>query len=828
MPISNSSVKKRKEVPVAKTFGEKIIRSDFKDEVKRSFLDYAMSVIVSRALPDVRDGLKPVHRRILYAMHQENLFPDRRFTKSAGVVGEVIKKYHPHGDAAVYDALVRLVQDFNMRYPLVQGQGNFGSIDGDPAAAYRYTEVKLAPVAMEMLKDLEKETVDFVDNFDGTTKEPVVLPTAIPQLLVNGSSGIAVGMATNIPPHNLSEVIDALVHLIDSPQASVADLMKVLPGPDFPTGGIIAGSAGIQKAYETGHGSIIIRGRHEIESVGNRERIVIRELPFQVNKAALVEKIALLVKEKKLTGISEVRDESDRRGMRVVIELKKDIPAKTVLNALYKHTNLQISFGILMLALVDGTPRTLNLKQMLEEYLKHRKEVVVRRSSFELRKAEERAHILEGLKIALQNLDAVIALIRKSESVEKARRGLMEKFSLSKEQAQAILDMRLSRLTRLEMEKLEKEYKELIKTINELQDLLKVEKKIWQKVKEELLIVKKIYGDPRRTLIAEGETEKLEMEQLIPEQPIIITVTRDGYIKRMPTTYTRSQRRGGRGIIGATTKKEDELEHLRYCSTHDFLLFFTEKGRVYRIRGFEVKEGTRKMKGTPLANFIPLEGKERVTAVIAIAPGDYEKDAFLCMATKKGTVKKTHINEFANIYRAGKIALALEEGDELEWVDLCRKGDHIFLFSRNGKAICFQESNVRPMGRQAKGMRGMRLKKGDEVVGMVVKDLKEENGECLLFTECGYAKRLRFAEFRPQGRGGSGVIAIKTGKRTGRLVGALMIQTGDHVFFMSKAGLSLKCRASEISVQKRQAQGVRVMKLNEGDALVAVSVEEKE
>lgn len=790
-------------------------------EVQASFLDYAMSVIVSRALPDARDGLKPVHRRILYAMYSEGLTPDRRYSKSAGVVGEVIKKYHPHGDAAVYDALVRMVQDFNMRHPLVDGQGNFGSVDGDPPAAYRYTEVRLAPLAMEMLADIDKETVDFVDNFDGSTQEPVVLPASIPNLLVNGSAGIAVGMATNIPPHNLGEVVDAICHLIKNPDAEISDLMQFIPGPDFPTAGLIQGTQGIRKAYHEGNGSLVIRGRHEIEeSASGRERIVITELPYQVNKANLVEKIAVLVRDKKIVGIQELRDESDRHGMRVVLELKRDAQAPTVVNALCKHTQFQSSFGILLLALVDGAPKVLNLKQALQVYIDHRKEIVTRRSRFELEKAKQRAHIVEGLKIALQHLDEVIAIIRKAESPEDAKQKLMRRFKLSEAQTQAILEMRLGRLTRLEQSKLDEEYKELLKTINRLEDLLSHERKILQVVGEELQQIKKKYANPRRTLITEASGD-ISVEELIPREDVIFTLSRGGYIKRMGGQFARAQRRGGKGIIGATTKEEDQVEQIAFANTHDNILFFTNTGKVYRLKGYEIPEHTRQSKGKPLVNFIQISQNERVTSMLGCPP--QEEPGFLFMVTRRGVVKKTAFAEFENVPKAGKIAVKLDEGDELEWVDIVLPKDHVFLASQKGQTIRFKQEQVRPMGRAARGIRGMSLRKGDAVVAMVVLG-ESEKADMLFITSRGYGKRVAFEAFRPQNRGGMGVRGIKLTSKSGDLVKALLVGADDDIICISRKGIVLRTFASQISCQGRNAAGVRTMKLEDDDEVVDAEV----
>lgn len=796
---------------------EKVIPVKIEEEVKHSFLDYAMSVIVSRALPDVRDGLKPVHRRILYTMHELGLTPDKPHRKSAKVVGDVLGKYHPHGDSSVYDAMVRMAQDFSMRYPLVDGHGNFGSVDGDPPAAYRYTEVRMMALATDLLADIDKETVNFTPNFDNTEKEPVVLPSKVPQLLMNGSGGIAVGMATNIPPHNLSELVDGVVMLIENPDCTVDDLMRVIPGPDFPTGGYIRGVQGIKDAYRTGRGSIVIRGRYEKEvTESGKNRILITELPYQVNKANLIENIALLAREKKIEGISDLRDESDRRGMSVVIELKRGADPDVVIKYIAKHTQLQTSFGVIMLALVDGRPQVLTLKQMLEHYLDHRKEVVRRRTEYDLKKAQERAHILEGLKIALDNIDAIIKTIRASQTVEDARNALMKNFKLTQIQAQAILDMQLRRLASLERKKIDDEYKELIKLISYLQDLLEHPKKILGVIKEELLAMKEKYGDARRTVITE-KTGEIDTEEIIPEEEMVVMMTRDGYVKRLPLASYRSQKRGGRGITGITTKVEDEVEHLLTGTTLHYILFFTNRGLVYRLKAYEVPQTSRQAKGTAIVNLIQTDKDERVTAALTVK--DFDDKHFLFMATEQGTVKKTALSEFSNLPRVGKIALGLEKGDSLGWVDITDGQKDIILVTENGQGIRFSESNVRAMGRQAKGVRGMRLKKGDKIVGM---SIAQEGWELLVVTQKGFGKRTPLKQFRKQSRGGSGVRAIKIMKENGPVVGLKVVETDDEVMLSSKKGIVIRTKVKDISVQGRQARGVRLMRPDADDAVVVV------
>ncbi|MBE3580388.1 MAG: DNA gyrase subunit A [Thermoanaerobacteraceae bacterium] len=786
--------------------------------MKRSYIDYAMSVIVGRALPDVRDGLKPVHRRILYAMYEANMTPDKPYKKSARVVGDVLARYHPHGDAAVYESMVRMAQDFASRYPLIDGHGNFGSVDGDSPAAMRYTEARLSSLALAMLADIEKDTVDFIPNYDGTLKEPVVLPARFPNLLVNGSSGIAVGMATNIPPHNLGEIIDALVLLIENPEAGLKEIMTVVKGPDFPTGGVILGRDGIRNAYRTGRGNIRVRARAAVEALsGGRHQIVITELPYQVNKARLIETIAELVREKKIEGISDLRDESDRTGLRVVVELKRDAQPRVILNQLYKHTQMQDNFGVIMLALVDGRPQVLNLKQMLEHYLLHQKNIVTRRTRYLLNQAEARAHILEGLRIALQYLDAVIRTIRRSRDADSARRALMENFSLSEKQAQAILDMRLQRLTALEREKLEAEYREVQEKIAYYREVLASEAKVMGIVREELLEIKAKHADTRRTQIV-AEEEPLEAEDLVPEEDVVITISHRGYIKRLPADTYRSQRRGGRGIQALSTREEDFAGHLFVTSTHYYLLFFTNKGKVYQLRAHEVPEGSRQARGTALVNLIYVSPGERITAVIAVR--DFEGDSYLFMATRQGVVKKTPLREYRTSRRDGIIALNLEEEDELIGVELTGGGDDILLATRQGKVIRFREEEVRGMGRAAHGVRGIRLEDGDAVVGMA---RVQPAQDLVLVTEKGFGKRTPLEEYPRQGRGGKGLIGMKVTAKTGPLVGLVVAGEEDELMLITAEGLLIRLNTADISRQGRYTQGVTLMRLEEKDRVMAVA-----
>ncbi|CAM5357131.1 MULTISPECIES: DNA gyrase subunit A [Niallia] len=782
-------------------------------EMRDSFLDYAMSVIVSRALPDVRDGLKPVHRRILYAMHDLGMHSDKPFKKSARIVGEVIGKYHPHGDSAVYETMVRMAQDFNYRYMLVDGHGNFGSVDGDSAAAMRYTEARMSKIAMELLRDINKDTIDYKPNFDGEEKEPVVLPSRFPNLLVNGTSGIAVGMATNIPPHQLGEVIDGVLAVSKNADITIPELMEIIPGPDFPTYGMIVGRSGIRKAYETGRGSIILRARVEIEvKPSGKEVIIVKEIPYQVNKARLVERIAELVRDKKIDGITDLRDESDRNGMRIVIEVRKDANANVLLNNLYKHTAMQTSFGINLLALVDGQPKVLNLKQCLAHYLDHQKVIIRRRTEFELRKAEARAHILEGLRIALDHLDEVISLIRSSRTTDIAREGLMTNFNLSEKQAQAILDMRLQRLTGLEREKIEDEYQELVKLIAELKAILADEEKILEIIREELLEVKERFNDTRRTEIIAGGIENIEDEDLIPEENIIITLTHNGYIKRLPASTYRAQRRGGRGIQGMGTNEDDFVEQLSSTSTHDTILFFTNKGKVYRLKGYEIPEFSRTAKGIPIINLLGVEKDEWVNAIIPVS--EFVDDWYLFFTTKEGISKRSPLSSFANIRNNGLIAVNLREGDELISVRLTDGSKEIIIGTKNGLLIRFPETDVRSMGRTATGVKGITLSSEDEVVGM---EVLEENSEILIVTKKGYGKRTPIDEYRVQGRGGKGIKTCNITDKNGNLVSMKVVTGEEDVMIITTGGVLIRMAVSDISTMGRSTQGVRLIKLNESD-----------
>jgi DNA gyrase subunit A len=789
---------------------------NIEQEMKTSYLDYSMSVIVGRALPDVRDGLKPVHRRILYAMFREGLLHSKKYSKSAGVVGEVLKKYHPHGDSAVYDTMVRMAQDFNMRYPLVDGQGNFGSVDGDPAAAYRYTEARLTKLAEELLADIDKETVDFVPNFDDTTVEPSVLPTRVPNLLINGSAGIAVGMATNIPPHNLSEVTDGLVLMIDNPEVTIQELMALIKGPDFPTAGFIHGYEGIKQAYLNGRGIIQMRARATIEEgKGDRESIVVTELPYQVNKARLLERIAELVQEKKITGISEIRDESDREGMRVVIDLKKGEISNVILNQLYKHTAMQSTFGVIMLALVNNQPRVLNLRKLLSHFIQHRREVVLRRTRYDLKKAEERAHILSGLKIALENLDAVIALIKASASPEEAKYGLVRKFMLSEIQAQAILDMRLQRLTGLERDKIIAEYEEVLKEIARLNEILASDALVMKIIRDELLTIKQEYGDPRRTEIV-PETSEIDIEDLIKDEDMVITISHAGYIKRNPLTTYRAQKRGGKGKIGMETKEEDFVARLFTASAHSYILFFTNKGRVYWLKVHQIPEASRQAKGKAIVNLIQLSQEERVTAALPVR--EFTPEHFILMATKKGIIKKTELESYSHPRPSGIIAITLEEGDELISAEVTDGERDVFLGTRDGLSIRFSETDVREIGRAGKGVIGIRLDESNEVVGM---EIVRDDSTILTVTEKGYGKRSTLEDYRSQGRGGKGIITIKTTEKNGRVIGMAQVSEDDEIILITTNGKVLRIRTKDISVQGRNTQGVRLFDIDEGDKVVS-------
>ena len=809
----------------------KVIPVYVEDEMQKCYIDYAMSVIVQRALPDVRDGLKPVHRRILYAMNEAGMLPNKAYKKSARIVGDVLGKYHPHGDSSVYDAIVRLAQDFSTRYLMVDGHGNFGSVDGDPPAAMRYTEVRMGKIAVEMLRDIEKDTVDFIPNYDESLKEPTVLPAKVPALLINGSAGIAVGMATNIPPHNLGEVVDACVMLIDHPDATIEQLMTAITGPDFPTGAKILGLSGIRQAYTTGRGVVKVRAKAHVEPMPkNKNRIVVTEIPYQVNKAKLIENIAHLVQDKTLEGITDLRDESDRKGMRIVIELRSDVVPEIMLNKLYKHTQLQDSFGIIMLALVSGHPRILNLKQILEYYLDHQKNVITRKCRYELNKARERAHILEGLKIALDHLDEVIATIRASANGDVAKAALMEKFGLSERQAQAILDMRLQRLTGLERQKIEDEYKEVMATIAYLEDVLSDEHKIMGIAREDLLDVKKRFGDARRTSIV-PDTGDLETEDLIAEEDVVITISHQSYIKRQALTNFRNQNRGGRGIKAGSGKivkednkvKGDFSEHLLMASTHDNILFFTNRGRVYRQKGFEIPEASRTAKGTFIRNLLPLEENEKVNAVIAVKSGISEDEKkFLFMATNLGVVKRTSVSEFKSARKGGLIAINLDEREELIDVKLTSGHNDILLATRDGYAIHFLEDDVRPMGRTSHGVRGISLRPHDSVVSM--DSCVDDTGEVLTVTDKGQGKRTDISEYRVQSRGGKGIINLKVTNKTGLIVGSKFINESQEIMLISAAGIIIRMNAADISTYGRNAQGVKLMDLDEGDKVAALAV----
>lgn len=796
----------------------KIIPILIEEEMKKSYIDYAMSVIIGRALPDVRDGLKPVHRRILYSMHESGMGPDKPHKKSARVVGDVLGRYHPHGDTAVYDAMVRLAQNFSSRYPMIDGHGNFGSIDGDSAAAMRYTEVRMSKIALEMLRNIEKDTVNFIPNYDESMEEPQVLPARIPNLLINGSSGIAVGMATNIPPHNIQEVIDGVIILIDKPEASVNDLMQAVKGPDFPTGGIIMGQEGIRQAYRTGRGSIVTRAVSRIETLSNgKTRILISELPYMVNKAKLIEKIAELVRDKKIDGITDLRDESDRTGMRMVIELRRDANPQVILNQLYKQTQLQDSFGVNMLAIVGGEPKVLNLQEVLFHYLEHQKDVVVRRTRYDLRKAEERLHIVEGLKIAIDNIDEVVRIIRQSRDIEKSKSNLIERFGFSDKQAQAIVDMRLGRLSGLEREKLEEEYNELISRIAYYRSILADEKMVLKIIKEELLEIRQKYGDKRRSEIS-VEFESFEAEDLIAEEEVVIAITHNGYIKRQPITTYRSQKRGGRGISAITTKEEDFVEHLFITTTHHYLLFFTNRGKVYRLKVYEIPEASRQAKGTAIVNLLSLTGEDKITAVIPVR--EFVEGQYLLTATQRGTVKKTSLNEYDTSRKDGIIALSLDEGDELVGVKLTQGEDDIIIVTQKGMAIRFAETDVRGMGRTARGVRGINLSPKDKVVGM---DTARPGASLLIVTESGFSKRTLLTEFRTQTRGGKGVIGMKVSPRNGLIVGLLVVTEGDEVMIITQEGIMIRVSADDISTMGRSTQGVKTMRIGENDNVVALA-----
>ena len=796
----------------------KIIERDIEKEMKTSYIDYAMSVIVSRALPDVRDGLKPVHRRILYAMYEDGITSDKPYRKCANTVGSVLGRYHPHGDSSVYDAMVRMAQDFSMRYPLIDGHGNFGSIDGDGAAAMRYTEARMAKIAEQMLTDIEKNTVDFMPNYDDRLQEPTVLPAKIPTLLINGSSGIAVGMATNIPPHNLTEVINAIVKIIDEDQVSDEDLMQIVKGPDFPTEGIILGREGIKQAYTTGKGKITVRAEAEIEEMsGGKQRIVVRSLPYQVNKAKLIENIASLAKEKRIEGISDLRDESDREHkVRVVIELKRDANAQVVLNQLYKNTQMQDTFGVIMLALVNGEPKILTLRQCLDYYIDHRKTVILRRTQFDLDKALARAHILEGLKIALDNIDEVINIIR--SSYDDAKERLMERFGLSDIQAQAILDMRLKTLSGLQREKIEEEYEELMKLIAHLRDILNSERLVFEIIKEELLEIKDKYGDERKTKIVAAEGE-IDVEDLIKEEQTVVALTHFGYIKRMPIDTYKSQRRGGKGITGISTREDDFVKQIFTASTHDTILFFSNKGKLYRLRGYEIPEAGRTAKGTAIVNLLRLDNGEKISAVIPIS--NFAEGKYLLMATKSGLIKKTALGEYHSARKTGLLAITLKEDDELIDVRLTDGEDNVVLVTKRGLSITFNEKDVRPVGRSAQGVIGIRLDDNDDVIGMesIVGGSKST---LLAITENGFGKRTDLEEYRVQNRGGKGVITYNVTPKTGNIVGIRIANSDDDVMMITDTGTIIRLKVEEISILGRATQGVTLMRTNDGGKVVSI------
>ena len=800
------------------TFFEKILPVSLEEEMKSSYIDYAMSVIVARALPDVRDGLKPVHRRVLFGMHELGMAYNKPYKKSARIVGEVLGKYHPHGDTAVYDSLVRMAQDFSLRYPLVKGQGNFGSVDGDSAAAMRYTEARLKRISEEMLRDLDKNTVDFAPNFDDSLQEPTVMPSYIPNLLINGASGIAVGMATNIPPHNLREVIDGLILLIDKPTAEVKDLMKHVYAPDFPTGGIIYGFEGVRDAFMTGRGRIIVRAKANIETHKNdRESIIITELPYQVNKANLIEKIAELVKDEKIKDISNIRDESDRDGMRVVIELKRDAQPAVVMNQLLKHTQMQVTFGVIMLALVHGVPKVLNLKEMMSHFLDHRMDVLIRRTKYELEAAEKRAHILEGYIIALDNIDAVIETIKKSKDVETAKQNLMKRFKLSEIQAKAILDMRLQRLTGLERKKIEDEYKEVLKLIEKLQGVLESETKRKKIIKDELLEVKERYGDDRRTEVV-LDTKEFSLEDVIAEEDVVVTISHSGFIKRFPVSGYRRQGRGGKGVTGAGTKDEDFIEHMFIASTHHYIMFFTDKGKCYWLKVHELPEGGRATRGRSILNLIEKDKQEEITAFVTVK--EFTDDKFVIMFTKKGTIKKTVLSAYSNVRKGGINAINIVEGDELVDVKLTEGNNDIVIGTSNGMAIRFHENDVRDMGRTATGVRGINLGKGDVVVAGIV--IKRE-ATLLVATDKGFGKRSDISDYRITKRGGKGIITVKTGEKIGKMISMMEVNDNDELVIITTGGMVIRQSVSELRVMGRNTQGVRIIRLTEGDSIADIA-----
>ena len=800
------------------TIFEKIIPVSLEEEMKSSYIDYSMSVIVARALPDVRDGLKPVHRRVLFGMHELGVAFNKPYKKSARIVGEVLGKYHPHGDTAVYDTMVRMVQEFSLRYPLVDGQGNFGSVDGDSPAAMRYTEARLARIADEMLRDLDKNTVDFVSNFDDSLQEPTVLPSYLPNLLINGSSGIAVGMATNIPPHNLGEVVDGLIALIKNPDITSEKLMKFIVAPDFPTGGIIYGYEGVKEAYTTGRGRVIVRAKANIETLKNgKENIVVTELPYQVNKANLIEKIADLVREGKLNDISNIRDESDRDGMRMVIELKRDAQPSIVLNQLFKHTQMQTTFGVIMLALVHGAPKVLTLKETMHHFINHRMDVLVRRTKYELDAAERRAHILEGYIIALDNIDAVIETIKKSRDVETAKKNLIKKFKLSEIQAKAILDMRLQRLTGLERKKIEDEYKEVIKLIEKLKGILNSEEKRYLIIKEELLALKEKYGNPRRTEIIYNY-EEFSLEDIIAEEDVVVTISHKGFIKRFPVSGYRKQGRGGKGVTGAGTKDDDFIEHMFIASTHQYILFFTDRGKCYWLKVHELPEGGRATRGRSIINLIQKDKDEEIAAFVSVK--EFKEDSYLIMATEHGTIKKTVLSAYGNVRKGGINAINVVKGDRLIEVKMSDGSNDIVLGTRNGFAIRFNEKDVRDMGRTATGVRGVKLGKGDKVVGLLV---IKRNDNILVVTENGYGKRSDINDYRITHRGGKGVITVKTSEKVGKMIAMMEVVDGDELVIISSKGMVIRQGVKDIRVMGRNTQGVRVIRLSEADKIADIA-----
>ncbi|RZB32886.1 MAG: DNA gyrase subunit A [Candidatus Argoarchaeum ethanivorans] len=796
---------------------EKIVPVLIEDEMKRSYIDYAMSVIIGRALPDVRDGLKPVHRRILYAMYEQGMTSDKPYKKSARIVGDVLGKYHPHGDTAVYDTIVRMVQDFSLRYPLLDGQGNFGSIDGDSAAAMRYTEVRLAKIADEMLSDIDKETCNFTANYDGSLKEPTIIPAKLPNLMINGSTGIAVGMATNIPPHNLGEIVDGIILLIDKPDATILELMELIKGPDFPTAATILGRAGILNAYTTGRGSIKLRAVAEIEENKQHRRILVTELPYQVNKARLIENIAALVRDKKIIGITDLRDESDKDGMRIVIEISRTANPHVVLNQLYNHTQMQTTFGVINLAIVNGAPKVLNLKEILTHYLAHRKEIITRRSQYDLNKAEQRAHILEGLKIALDNIDRIIKLIRASGTPEIAKRGLIEQFNLTEIQAKAILELRLQKLTALEQDKIDEEHKKLLTAITKLKEILASETKILSIIKQELQELKTKYVSPRRTEIIETD-ETIEIEDLITKEDVVITITNTGYIKRQPIDAYRQQLRGGRGVTGMGTKEEDFVRGLFIASTHDYILFFTDRGRVHWLKVYEIPDASRQSKGKAIINLVELTPDEKITAAIPIS--SFDDKHYLIMATRKGIIKKTILNAFKNPRKGGIIAINLDDQDKLITVKLTDGTKQIIIGTSHGKAIHFNEIQVRDVGRSARGVKGIKLIREDIVIGMAV---AEENATLLTITENGYGKRTNFSEYRTTNRGGQGIINIISNPRNGKVVDVKTVTETDEIMITTQSGIIIRILVKGIRTQGRNTQGVRIMKVQTNDFVVATA-----